>query len=84
MNRQVRARAAALAASLLVLFGAAASVSGTVWTDQADYSPGSIVTISGNNEGVGYFEVNRVKRPHTGKGLGDSGHAEKWRGCFCV
>jgi hypothetical protein len=36
-------------------------VSGTVWTDQADYSPGSVVTISGDNsDGAGYLPGETV------------------------
>jgi hypothetical protein len=49
----VKRVALALAAvAALWLAGAAA---GTVWTDQSDYPPGSLVTISGDNaNGAGY------------------------------
>lgn len=44
--------------ALLVTIGSlalASSAFATVWTDQADYSPGSVVTISGDNSnGAGY------------------------------
>src|SRR5215472_14842371 len=44
----------AAAAAFLVMSGSPAAHA-AVWTDQADYSPGSVVTIHGDNsDGAGY------------------------------
>src|SRR3972149_4140278 len=40
---------------LMLLVGITGVAFAAVWTDQADYSPGSVVTISGDNsDGAGY------------------------------
>jgi len=53
----------------LILFQAVAPISALAWvgTDQADYSPGSVVTISGDNsDGVGYLATETVHVDVTG------------------
>ena len=46
----------ALIATVALVFGSAGIAFASISTDQADYSPGSTVTISGNGDGfaVGY------------------------------
>jgi hypothetical protein len=52
-------RAAVLA--LVLIAALTAMVSAQVWTDQEDYSPGSVVTISGDNsDGAGYLPGETV------------------------
>lgn len=47
--------AASLLIACLLLLGVTSTVLATVWTDQADYMPGSTVTLSGDNSnGAGY------------------------------
>jgi hypothetical protein len=47
--------------ALLLIAALTAMVSARVWTDQEDYSPGSVVTISGDNsDGAGYLAGERV------------------------
>src|SRR3972149_110161 len=52
-------RAATVAMAVALLMASVGTVSAAVWTDQSDYSPGSIVTISGDGmepgEDVGVF-----------------------------
>jgi hypothetical protein len=61
MKRLVGRQLAALLTSIALLFSLVASVSGAVWTDQEDYSPGSVVTISGDNSnGAGYLPGETV------------------------
>jgi hypothetical protein len=61
MSRHLINRSAAVLMAAALLVGAVAPVSATVWTDQADYSPGSVVTISGDNSnGAGYVPGETV------------------------
>jgi hypothetical protein len=68
-ERQVRRRGrlslvfATLAAALMV----SAVAGGAVWTDEADYHPGDVVTISGDNsDGVGFLAGEAVRVDVTG------------------
>src|SRR5215469_13053916 len=46
---------AAIATAFALTAGGSTAAHAAVWTDQADYSPGSVVTISGDNsDGAGY------------------------------
>ena len=59
--RVVRLAAAFQALLLMATLVLPALVSGAVWTDQADYAPGSVVTISGDNsDGAGYLAGETV------------------------
>ncbi|HYN69990.1 MAG TPA: hypothetical protein VEX41_07260, partial [Candidatus Eisenbacteria bacterium] len=67
MSRHLVNRAAVAAMTAVLLFASVAAVSGAVWTDQADYSPGSVVTISGDSlSGATYVEGNTVDVAVTG------------------
>jgi hypothetical protein len=61
MNTFSRARILVGAAlTLLLLIGVTSSVMAAVWTDKEDYSPGSTVTIAGDNrDGAGYLDGER-------------------------
>jgi len=50
--------------ALALVFQASGTALAAVWTDQADYTPGSVVTISGDNrDNVGYLGMtNREKK----------------------
>src|SRR6266542_4771935 len=61
MSRHLLNRSAAVAMSVAMLFGTVSNVFATVSTDQPDYSPGSVVTISGDNSnGAGYLAGETV------------------------
>ena len=60
MSHLVR-RSAAVALATALLFGTVSNAFATVWTDQPDYAPGSVVTISGDNSnGAGYLAGETV------------------------
>jgi hypothetical protein len=66
MNKRSLARLSFRVFRLLVVLGLMLQVSGTafayVTTDQPDYAPGSVVTISGDNsDGAGYLPVETVR-----------------------
>jgi len=57
-SRIIVALGVVLALTLVLISPAAARV----WTDQADYTPGSVVTISGDNsDGAGYLPGETVQ-----------------------
>jgi hypothetical protein len=61
MSRHLINRSAAVAMAAMLLFGTVSNVFATVSTDQPDYSPGSVVTISGDNSnGAGYLAGETV------------------------
>jgi hypothetical protein len=61
MSRHLINRSAAVAMAAALLFSSVATVSAAVSTDQPDYSPGSVVTISGDNSnGAGYLPWETV------------------------
>jgi hypothetical protein len=62
MSRHLIGRFSAVFMTAALLFSSVATVSAAVWTDQADYSPGSVVTISGDNSnGAGYLPGETVR-----------------------
>ena len=61
--KQFKDRGRGLIAALVLVFSlvVVATTSGAVWTDQQDYTPGSTVTISGDNsDGAGYLAGETV------------------------
>jgi hypothetical protein len=61
MRTRGRSWWATLALMTAILVMTSASAYATVWTDQSDYAPGSIVTISGDNSnGAGYLPGEAV------------------------
>jgi len=61
MSRHLINRFTAVLMTAALLFSSVATVSAAVWTDQADYTPGSVVTISGDNSnGAGYLPGEAV------------------------
>src|SRR3972149_1168108 len=61
MSRHLINRFTAVLSAAALLFSSVATVSAAVWTDQADYTPGSVVTISGDNSnGAGYLPGEAV------------------------
>ena len=65
---------AIVAATMVALLWNSIAV-GAVWTDQADYSPGSVVTISGDNsDGAGYLAGETVDV----NVFGPNGYAASW------
>src|SRR3989304_2906766 len=61
MSRHLIHRFTAVLMTAALLASNVATVSAAVWTDQPDYTPGSVVTISGDNSnGAGYLPGETV------------------------
>src|SRR5712692_6994445 len=64
-------RLIALAIALLIALLGASSASAKVWTDQADYPPGSYVTIHGDNSDNAGYQAGETVHVHA---VGPSGY----------